>query len=402
MQDKSQDHVGRPVNPPLEEAFEKICNFIENDSENCQFAIKELIEMMITLLPESFQPWSEKNLKMRLKKKYKDSIIISSLSGKQSIVSFRGNCEKLLSEEWSKDKTFDRAKIVTAAAKILREDIRGMTCNLQNYPNLDDIKTGGTEEFPDSLKSFFHELVLKDKKNLAAYTTKVAALENFIISLVRVRSFVSPTMFGLGTLLHRKYGSKNLIDILSTIGVSISYSECLNFESSAIQNVQENIPADSFLQFVFDNADVNTRTIDGHGTFHSMGGIICITPEPATENFQVPRPKQKIQASEIGHFGSLPIQFYNKPAKSGLKTVTMPEIQFLKPEVEKIAARLDALWLLGTKYLHKKVSWSGYMSSVSYDIEFTTSTITPLPFINLDPSHLKQKDQATGLFILTV
>ncbi|KAB0803039.1 hypothetical protein PPYR_00009 [Photinus pyralis] len=208
MQDKSQDHVGRPVNPPLEEAFEKICNFIENDSENCQFAIKELIEMMITLLPESFQPWSEKNLKMRLKKKYKDSIIISSLSGKQSIVSFRGNCEKLLSEEWSKDKTFDRAKIVTAAAKILREDIRGMTCNLQNYPNLDDIKTGGTEEFPDSLKSFFHELVLKDKKNLAAYTTK----------------------------------------------------------------------------------------------------------------------------------------FYNKPAKSGLKTVTMPEIQFLKPEVEKIAARLDALW----------------------------------------------------------
>lgn len=40
MQDKSSDHVGRPVNPPLEEAFEKICNFIENDSENCQFAIK--------------------------------------------------------------------------------------------------------------------------------------------------------------------------------------------------------------------------------------------------------------------------------------------------------------------------------------------------------------------------
>lgn len=308
MQDNLHDQVGRPVKHPLEDAFEKICDFIENDSENCQFGIKELVEMMVTFLPVNIEPWSEKHLKMRLKNKYKDNIIIYSQKGQQAIISLRGNCEKLLNEEWQKDKTDDRAKIVIAAAKIIKEDIRGMVCNLQEYPNLDQIKTGGTEIFPESLNSFFYELVLRDKKNLAAYKTKVAAMQNFIVSLVRVRSFVSPTMFGLGTLLHRKYGSKNLIDILSTLGVSVSYSECLNFESSAIINVKENISADSFLQFVFDNADVNTRTIDGHGTFHSMGGIICISPEPSTENFQVPRPKEKIAASEIAHFGSLPVK----------------------------------------------------------------------------------------------
>ena len=27
---------------------------------------------------------------------------------------------------------------------------------------------------------------------------------------------------------------------------------------------------DGFLQYVFDNADYNIRTIDGHGTFHSI------------------------------------------------------------------------------------------------------------------------------------
>lgn len=66
----------------------------------------------------------------------------------------------------------------------------------------------------------------------------------------------------------------------------------------------------------------------------------------------------------------------------------MSEIQILKPNVEKIATKLDALWLLGSKYfLHQKASWSGYMSQVVYDIEFTTSNIMPLPFINLDPSN---------------
>ena len=35
---------------------------------------------------------------------------------------------------------------------------------------------------------------------------------------------------------------------------------------------------DGFLQYVFDNADFNIRTIDGHGTFHSMG--VFSAPHP--------------------------------------------------------------------------------------------------------------------------
>lgn len=262
---------------------------------------------MTNFLPEKTQTCSEKYLKIKLKKKYQNSIIISSLAGKQSIVSFKGNCEKLLIQEWSKDDTEDRIKIVMAAARIIKEDIRGMSCNLQEYPSLDNIKTGGVDKLPTSLNSFFNELVLKDKKELTAYTTKVAALQNVKVSLVRVRYYVSPTMFGLGTMLHRKYAPKHLIDILSTLGVSISYSECLNFENSAIKNVKESIPDKSFMQFVFDNADFNTRTIDGYGTFHSMG-IVCISPEPPIDSFKVPRSKHRIPSNDIGSFGNLSVQ----------------------------------------------------------------------------------------------
>lgn len=309
MREEPKGIRGRPVDSHLEDAFEKLCISIENDSENCQFSIKELSNIMASFLPENEQTWSEKNLKMRLKNKYKDNIIMtSSLKGKQSIVSFRGTCEKLLSDEWSKHKMDDRLETVISAARILREDIRGMTCNLDNYPSLDDMRSGGTDKLLDSLNIFFSELVLKGKKNNSAYKTKVAAIENFIVSLVRVRSYISPVMFGLGTLLHRKYASKTLIDALSSIGVSVSYSESLHFESSAINSFKEIIPEDSFLQFVFDNADVNTRTIDGHGTFHSMGGIMCITPPPPVDMYNVPRPKSRMQASEIGHFGSIPVK----------------------------------------------------------------------------------------------
>ena len=42
--------------------------------------------------------------------------------------------------------------------------------------------------------------------------------------------------------------------------------------------LNENTPAAKFMQFAFDNADFNTRTLDGHGLFHVMGGITCATP----------------------------------------------------------------------------------------------------------------------------
>jgi hypothetical protein len=53
------------------------------------------------------------------------------------------------------------------------------------------------------------------------------------------------------------------------------------FEVSAIMRPPLDIDDKSFSQFVFDNADFNTQALDGHNTFHAMGGIHCITPRNA-------------------------------------------------------------------------------------------------------------------------
>ncbi|GBN28720.1 hypothetical protein AVEN_221430-1 [Araneus ventricosus] len=48
---------------------------------------------------------------------------------------------------------------------------------------------------------------------------------------------------------------------------------------NTLSEVQDN----GFVQFVFDNANHNTRIVEGHVTFHVMGGVQCVTPVSAVQ-----------------------------------------------------------------------------------------------------------------------
>lgn len=95
----------------------------------------------------------------------------------------------------------------------------------------------------------------------------------FIIVTNKLTQCVYLNLFCAGTsvYLHRKFGSKLLIDYLSNLGLSASYSEAQMYELSSLA-------LSHHVQYVFDNADFNVSTIDGHNTFHQMGGIECLTP----------------------------------------------------------------------------------------------------------------------------
>lgn len=64
------------------------------------------------------------------------------------------------------------------------------------------------------------------------------------------------------------------------MGFSYTHTETRQFGSSAILFWQllQRIEKGAFMQFVWDNADVNENPIDGKNTFHEMGGIIITTP----------------------------------------------------------------------------------------------------------------------------
>ena len=97
--------------------------------------------------------------------------------------------------------------------------------------------------------------------------------------------------------MHHHFASKFLIDTLSKLGFSSSYTEVKMFEVSAAAWHGNSIPAlakGQFAQFVADNVDRNVRALDGHNTFHGMGIIGYITPG-TSNSVTVPRIAETIQ-----------------------------------------------------------------------------------------------------------
>lgn len=101
------------------------------------------------------------------------------------------------------------------------------------------------------------------KGSFECWERKSSAISHAIIAQVRPRSFISPLQFLVGALLYKKHGSRNLIDILSSLGFSALCRYIMKLESSCILRPERTISPTSFCQYVFDNSDFDINTIDG-------------------------------------------------------------------------------------------------------------------------------------------
>lgn len=128
----------------------------------------------------------------------------------------------------------------------------------------------------------------------------------------RLRSFLSPLLLGLSIFFHRRFGSKRILDILSSLGFSNAYNDALIYEAAAISHTQPNIlppGSGSFVQYSADNADININTIDGHNTMHIMGVIQIVTQKSAViANKKIPRLKQMPAAKDIANIAHVPLK----------------------------------------------------------------------------------------------
>ena len=77
--------------------------------------------------------------------------------------------------------------------------------------------------------------------------------------------------------MHHLYRSRFLIDSLSRLGVSSSYTE-VNAACSLAPDVLDSDTNITSLIFAGDNMDHNIITLNGKGTFHGMGMVAAITP----------------------------------------------------------------------------------------------------------------------------
>ena len=72
--------------------------------------------------------------------------------------------------------------------------------------------------------------------------------------------------------IYRKFASKHLTNLLSSLGFSCTYYEAARLEASFILGASEKEMKTgcAFGLFIFDNADFNVNILDGLGTFHAM------------------------------------------------------------------------------------------------------------------------------------
>lgn len=272
---------GQPT-PNIDQVMEIIYMFLENNKEECQFSLGQLIDE----IPEDSRSHI-KTVKKRLEEKYRDDIIISQSANRASVVCFKSIGHKILTDNWySNEKMLDpqdeRSRIVETAGKIILQDIRSKMFNTAFYPPIDNFNADAHYVIPETLLLLLHTIILTNKQgSLESWKKKCLALSYAIMVAVRPKSFLSSLMIGVSIYCYKKFGSKLLLNLLATLGFSASYDEASRLEGSYVMQAKEVVVDGSvnpFNQFIFDNADFNVNTLDGHSTFHAMGGIMAVTP----------------------------------------------------------------------------------------------------------------------------
>lgn len=192
----------------------------------------------------------------------------------------------ILIDAWYKEKLEDKIaeelRIVKTAAEIISNKIQSTVCINDEYPASDSMFNNINQFIPLLLLEFLKTIIMKKKvatpENLSTYERKCTSIDRAIMSSAHPKSFKSPLHISVSTTLHRKFGSRKMINICHNLGFCSSYNEVQLYEASAALQEPVKIKAGTFVQLVSDNADFNVQTIDGKGTFHNLGSILIITP----------------------------------------------------------------------------------------------------------------------------
>ena len=364
--------------------FELLCNYIESNEE-CQFSAAELVEKLQEFTVGD--AYSEKQTIRKLQERYGCNVVVAVKAGGKTIVCFQRTAVRILSDKWCSERKSDpsseRLRVVKAAAAIIRQDIRGAVFNTQLYPDVEQIRGEGAELLPETVRVMIQDIIGGKGK---AAASKAAYLQQCLVSAARPRSYVSPLKHGLAVLLHTRYGSRDLIRLLSSVGAVADYSETLAFETSAaLACARCEVQPDAFEQYIADNADHDVRTLDGHSTFHTMGMVKSVTPSTAVSYPEaIPRGKTSAPACRASHLAKVPIYIYPAPAISGLQCIRVERIDLsVGLEAALYFRRLNSLWLSAHwAEVDKCPGWNGYMASAFQAEEgYSVSMVIPLLFM---------------------
>ena len=317
----------------------------------------------------------------------------------------------IINQKWyseTEDKLVDESmRIVIAAARLVKAQIREMVHDMDTYPlttQFEDVETG-RQWVPNLLEAFMRNVVCDDLKQVA--------LSHCIVQAARPRSIISPITFGLGVSLDHMLGSQWLLNTLARLGLSVSYDEVYRFKQSAMQSDIGDMPKmfpSGFTQFSGDNVDHNVTTLDGSGGFHGMGIISmttpmnpCIVPVGTFSNQAhaasnaMPRLK-RLTVDKLTSNRGIPILHYHAPATTALSQLILKSLDKIQPKLiesdsNETLLSLDMAWHSAVFFEDEfggRPNWSGFMQDVTSPITsfHPVTEICMLPIIDLNPNDM--------------
>lgn len=128
----------------------------ENDEETTTLA--DLTEKMHQILGSSADAYSFTYMKQRILDKFGGKVMIAEVIGKEDVVTFRSTASQILHnyshQQKQENSEAEKMRLIDAAAKLVKNDIKNITQSSQNYPSVDSMTIEDCTSFiPESLKN---------------------------------------------------------------------------------------------------------------------------------------------------------------------------------------------------------------------------------------------------------
>lgn len=383
---KKRKSAGRPQSRDKYDAFLATVKYLEENDEELLLTIPDLQAKMSEYLDDDAQcPYSHTHMKEKLVEHFGKEIVITEINGRPNVVALKSTADSILKEFHKSQlgnisQEEEKRAIIQTAARLIKQDIKGITTSGMQYPQIEEDAETHVEFLTESLRTFLSDIFAGKSR------VKLASIGQSIMQAVRPRALMVPLQIGLAVQLHHNFASRFLIDSLHSLGFCSSYHEVQKFSQNAAVDQATNIPSfsEEFLQYSADNADHNSRTLDGKDTFHGMGMVAAVTPG-TSHSHPVPR-RKSIDPTEIAAAGNVQIVGPTEPRRP----FTLLYKNTVIREVPDPCSHINLLWKMSMLFdCDARTNWSGMMQATIVGEEHPKkSSVFFLPMIDMDPSNV--------------
>lgn len=120
-----------------QETFDTLCSWIELSDDEL-YTINDLqVKLQNIAHGDETLAYSKQQIKRKLIDKYGDHLFFAEIAGKSNVICFRNMASCIINEQWYNKKQTsiedESVRVITAAAKLIRSEIREMTCDMMSY-----------------------------------------------------------------------------------------------------------------------------------------------------------------------------------------------------------------------------------------------------------------------------